>query len=255
MFASLVSLLLTASPTIAVVGLTPIDISGERADYVTEQLGVELVRQGLVVTTPADLRAVLGLERQRQLLGCSESSCLAELTGALGAEYVVPGQLARSSAGYRVTVKAVKASTGVAVFAWTTEQPTEGRAVSELTRCAAEFATSIGATPQRQLAVAPLVVGGVGGVAAAVGAGFLVSAAVAWGDLQKRGVEAVSQDRALVASRDGAVHQVVGFALVGAGVTALVAALIWGLKAGATPSSVSLLLVPDGARLGVGVRW
>ena len=56
-----------------------------------ETLSASLREQGFEVITPADIAAALGLERQRQLLGCSESSCLAELGGALGVDYVCRG--------------------------------------------------------------------------------------------------------------------------------------------------------------------
>ncbi|MGC4122848.1 MAG: hypothetical protein QM765_51405 [Myxococcales bacterium] len=37
----------------------------------------------------ADLSALMGFEKQKQLLGCAESSCLAELGGALGVDYLL----------------------------------------------------------------------------------------------------------------------------------------------------------------------
>jgi hypothetical protein len=53
-----------------------------------------LADQGLDVVTSQDITAVLGLEKQKELLGCSDGSCLAELGGALGADYVVRGNMA-----------------------------------------------------------------------------------------------------------------------------------------------------------------
>lgn len=50
--------------------------------------------QGFDVISSADITAALGVERQRQLLGCSEGSCMAEIGGALGASYLVHGTLA-----------------------------------------------------------------------------------------------------------------------------------------------------------------
>jgi hypothetical protein len=86
---------LVATPRLALLELSPIDVPAERAAYATEQLGIALLNEGLVVTTPSDIRALLGLERQKQLLGCDEgASCLAELSGALGAGAIIAGQLA-----------------------------------------------------------------------------------------------------------------------------------------------------------------
>ena len=50
--------------------------------------------QGFEVTTPSQVSDVLSLERQRQLLGCSDSGCLAELGGALGVDAIVSPSLA-----------------------------------------------------------------------------------------------------------------------------------------------------------------
>lgn len=253
MVPSLLALVLSAQPVVAVVGLTPLDVTEQRADYLTEQLGAELLRQGLVVTTPADLRAVLGLERQRQLLGCEGSSCLAELTGALGAEFVVLGQVARSSVGYRLTVKGVRASTGVAMFVWSTEQPTEPRLVSELSRCAAAFVDTLGLGSRSSGLAGPLVLGGTGGVIALVGAGFLVSAGIAWADLRRRGADAVAPDRAAIAAREGASHQVIGLIAAGVGVAVGAAGLLWGLSSGSAKQQTTLFFTPE--LIGVQVLW
>lgn len=42
-----------------------------------------------------EVRATLGLEKTRQQLGCSDDSCLAEISGALGVRYVVHGRVDR----------------------------------------------------------------------------------------------------------------------------------------------------------------
>jgi hypothetical protein len=50
--------------------------------------------QQLDVVTSRDLREVVEVEASKQMLGCSdEKSCLAEVAGAMGARYVVSGQL------------------------------------------------------------------------------------------------------------------------------------------------------------------
>lgn len=43
------------------------------------------------VVSQDDVRTLLGIEAQRQLLGCEEESCFSEIAGALGAEEVVVG--------------------------------------------------------------------------------------------------------------------------------------------------------------------
>ena len=57
-------------------------------------LAKDLRDEGFEVITPSDIVAALGVEKQRQLLGCTDSSCLAELGGAMGADYIIHGELA-----------------------------------------------------------------------------------------------------------------------------------------------------------------
>jgi hypothetical protein len=45
------------------------------------------------VISSAEIATLLGAERQRQLMGCSDDSCLTELTEALGARLLLQGQV------------------------------------------------------------------------------------------------------------------------------------------------------------------
>ncbi|MBK7861470.1 MAG: hypothetical protein IPJ65_23215 [Archangiaceae bacterium] len=47
------------------------------------------------VYSQADLERVISIERQQQLIGCADESCLTELAGALGARFIVSGRLDR----------------------------------------------------------------------------------------------------------------------------------------------------------------
>ncbi|MFN7134301.1 MAG: hypothetical protein ACK4N5_19635, partial [Myxococcales bacterium] len=49
------------------------------------------------------VRAALGLEKQKALLGCTDSSCMAEISGALGVRYILQGRLDRFGKKYVVT--------------------------------------------------------------------------------------------------------------------------------------------------------
>ncbi|MDP1829929.1 MAG: hypothetical protein Q8L48_42095 [Archangium sp.] len=68
----------------------------------------------LKVTSSRDIEQVLGLERQRQLLGCdaASSSCLAELAGALGVELLLSASIVKSESGYLATVRVLGTRTG-----------------------------------------------------------------------------------------------------------------------------------------------
>jgi len=57
----------------------------------------------------SDIQSLLGLEKQRQLLGCSEdASCLADLGGALGVDYLLVGSVGRLGALLRLDLKLVE---------------------------------------------------------------------------------------------------------------------------------------------------
>jgi TolB-like protein len=89
------------------------------ASAVTEQVMTELNETGRIdVVGSSDLAAVLGMERQRQLLGCSEQSttCLAELSSALGAPWLVLGTLSQAGKALRLDLKLIRADDGKAVW-------------------------------------------------------------------------------------------------------------------------------------------
>lgn len=64
-------------------------------------------RPNVEVVSASEVRNVLGLERQRQLLGCKEDSCLAELSGALGADLLLTSEVGRLGDRFRVDLRLV----------------------------------------------------------------------------------------------------------------------------------------------------
>lgn len=72
----------------------------------------EAQRSGrLQVLGMSDLRAVLGLERQRQLLGCESGECLTELGGQLGVDRLLAGALGKVGDLYYLNLKLIRTST------------------------------------------------------------------------------------------------------------------------------------------------
>lgn len=74
------------------------DVEPAVAKALTEALSAAAGRTGLFqVTSQVEVANLLGLERQRQLLGCAESSssCAAELAGALGAQFLMSGSVTK----------------------------------------------------------------------------------------------------------------------------------------------------------------
>lgn len=96
-------------PRLVVLDLVPAGgIEPSVAAAMTEALTAEVAAQGFfAVVSSSDLRTLLGQERQRQLLGCSDggASCLVELAGAIGAPFVMSGTLARLGDSYQLTLQ------------------------------------------------------------------------------------------------------------------------------------------------------
>ena len=76
------------APPLTVTGLEP-----QRAKVWTDYVAAQLSRWGVNVQTEADFAAVLGAERQKQLLGCADEGCLVELAAALDADGLLTGSV------------------------------------------------------------------------------------------------------------------------------------------------------------------
>jgi TolB-like protein len=70
----------------------------------TAILAADAARAGFEVISQADIGAMLAFQKQRQMLGCSDDGCLAELGGALGADYVLSGEAARVASRDHLTL-------------------------------------------------------------------------------------------------------------------------------------------------------
>lgn len=92
-------------PLVPLGGVTP-----ETAQLLGDALAGELRRRsGVSVLTQSDIAALLGVEKTRQMLGCGEAGCMAEIGGALGADRVVHGSLGRVGGSLVVNLSALDA--------------------------------------------------------------------------------------------------------------------------------------------------
>jgi hypothetical protein len=94
---------------IVLLPLAPLGgVPKETAQLLGDALAGELrKRQGTSVLTQADVSALLGVEKTRQMLGCTDSGCMAEIGGSLGADRVVHGSLGRVGESLVVNVSAL----------------------------------------------------------------------------------------------------------------------------------------------------
>jgi hypothetical protein len=93
---------------VMVLDLPPVEaVSPSTLKTLDDYLAGAVRDQDFDVVTPGQIGAVLGIEKQRQLLGCAESSCLAELGGALGVDFIVMGSIAVLESDTVITLTAV----------------------------------------------------------------------------------------------------------------------------------------------------
>lgn len=82
------------------------------AKYFAEHFERELRKRGAQVLSAADVEVMLGVERQKQLLGCSDGNCMAELGNALGADAMVVVSVVRLDGSLRAAIKVLVPTTG-----------------------------------------------------------------------------------------------------------------------------------------------
>lgn len=105
MLAALLLPLLSTNPTVAMPAFNTVNVTSQEGGLYAELLSARFAELGVRVVSARDIQTLLGLERQRALLGCNETSCIAELAGALGVDDVLVGDLARVDGGWLVTLK------------------------------------------------------------------------------------------------------------------------------------------------------
>lgn len=107
-------------PSVAIMPLEP--EGGAHPSLVkitTEQLLAEAQRSAAFsrLVSYKETETILGLEKQRQLLTCTEESCVAELAGALGVDLLLNGMLARVGQTYVLSLRLLNARAGTLVAA------------------------------------------------------------------------------------------------------------------------------------------
>ena len=96
-------------PTVAVLPFETQEADADKGSGLVSILASRLSQSGRAkVLTQADFLAILGAERQRQMLqtgncGEADGQCMAELSGAVGARYLVSGRLDRFGSKWVVT--------------------------------------------------------------------------------------------------------------------------------------------------------
>ena len=261
----LIATVAAASPDPVGIAITPLQATQmppEMAGYAEDRLANRLGERGFKVTTSADIQALLGLERQRQLLGCTDDSmCSTEIGAALGVPLMVVGRVSKIEERFDLDLRVIRQRDGVVVAR-------ESRGIEGLKRLA-ELMEAAGDSLARQLEPktpfawrlwVPLSLG----VAAAAAGGVL------WGLAQRDYFSWTNAGFALpggrttplmgIAEFDAELRRlntlrVAGIASVSAGAALVVTGILWNALAPSLPVSVVAGPTHDGAAFALGGRF
>lgn len=265
--ASVVALATTAAAgpvSIAAPGLTTVQVEPRLGEVYLDRL-ISLLRASgpLKVTSSRDIEQVLGLDRQRQLLGCDESSCLTELVGALGVDAILTGSLASTGSGFLVTIRVLRASNGSDLVTVSQRLPDEARLGEWLEAQAPEIARRVllgfgrveeaAAIARPASALVRWTPGIVGGLAALGGGVCFALAASSASTLKDPSVVDVQTIQR--AGETGRTTQTLGPLLVGVGLAGVATSVVWSLVAASSSTTVAVVPGRDGLGLAVGGRF
>lgn len=111
----LVALLLTCAPAARAAQIVALELKAvggvppRLAEALSPLLVAELSRrEGMSVVSQADVRALLELEADKALVGCSETSCMTDIASSLGAELLATSTLSKVGAEYVVSMTLIQ---------------------------------------------------------------------------------------------------------------------------------------------------
>jgi len=242
------------------VTLVAPDFSGSRgseelAKFAGDHFAQRLSMAGLRVLTSSEVATALGVERQKQLLGCTDSTaCLVEFADALNADALVVGSLAKLDELLVANIKVVK-SDGTVLSVFSARAKSQSELVDVLEAGAQQVANEVlskfgRATAKtswgsRQWSIVPAGLG-----IAFIGGGAAMLA------LRLRSVDSIQGARGpdevahvFQAASDGERLGTAGAVLLGIGIAAGAgAALMYGLG---SDLKASAMITPEGAVFGL----
>jgi len=249
----LATLTANAGVSLAIPGFQLVDLDEKHGPFLENSLAQQLVRQGLQVTTSTQLQAMLGVERQKQLLGCSEDgSCMVELANALGVDGLLLGTIARLADGsVQVNVRVIAASTAKLLAQWTARVASEEALLKAFAEEAPRLAADIQGTvrpspgPSKAWAILP------GGLALGLGVAGAVTLGIAEGRVQQlRSGPALESNVQVFATETKGLQTAGAVLVISAGVSAGLAGAL-ALFGSSNPVQPVAYVTPSGGGLGV----
>ncbi len=264
--------MLTALALVAALGAAPVtslaapgfqsaNVDPKIVDSFLVHFAQQLASRGFRVTTPQEVAAVLGLERQKALLNCSDQSCNMEIASALGVDALITGSIGRMSSGYLANVKIIRATDASALAVFSARPKTDDEVADFLEASAEAFARQYppkekgpalvaGAAPAPRSRALPLALAG--GAAVSLVAGGLMLAASQGTASDLRAGKAADFPALQTLEQRGRVQENVGWGLCGLG-AALAVASAGAFVLGAPAAPVATVLpLPGGAVLSIG---
>lgn len=251
---------LAATPNLAAPGFQCAGIEPSLCDVYLEHFVGTLTSNGVKVTTKNDMAQVLGVERQKQLLGCTSdsTSCLAELAGALGVAQLLSGSVAKTESGYVSTLKVIDSQTGEPKWTATTRVDTEKQLFAFFEERALALTAQL-VPPSGPPTVVKWIPAMVGGLFALAGGVFLLAAneeAAALDEYIRNGTSlvegATTPEDIRLTAETGRTAEFLGWLGIGVGGAAIASSVIWALLP-SSPVTATVIPTPHGATLGLTV--
>ncbi len=250
MIAAVLVLLAAAPPKelkIAAPGLAMTGVDAALSAPLTDQLLQPFAPIGVI--TPRDVAAIVGLDRQKELLGCTGAGqCLVELGNALGVQGVLLGDVVKLGGTYQVNARIIEPLQGRLVAQASQRVMHEDELFDALTRVGLDLreqfyrangvtnppAPTIALTasspppstggPSRRLSLIPIALGGVSAIAGGV---LLAVSESSYQRVAAAAPGTVSVGDARLIAQSGEAMQTAGWVLLGVGAALLVAGVIW----------------------------
>jgi TolB-like protein len=135
----------SGKPDVAVMPFDLRKLDVELGNTLTDTFQITFAKvTGLNVIGQMDISAMVGLEKEKQLLACAEGSCLAEIGGALGVRYIVTGRFAGVGDSWVITVKLIDVQRASVVLSdqETVDSPGEKELLKAVQELAQRFAVA-----------------------------------------------------------------------------------------------------------------
>ena len=233
-----------------------VNLDPKVAEAIAGQLAQQLaVQPGLKVTTPEEISSLLGLDRQKQLLGCTAETCTAELAGALGVDVVILSSVSFAGSSYLLNVKAIGAKDASQLAVISQRVASIDALLDAMNLAARQIALELHQALRPNDAVAVVATPVVGErstkawIPGVVGGALMLGGGVLYGlsrleEARVRAGDPADVDATIAA---GKTEQGVGVALFVTGAAAVAGAALWALVFAGSPVQATVGLTPHSA--------